>query len=323
MVTRMSSRATAGDGPGIRLEGLTKRYGRRRGIEDVSLTVPRGRVLGFLGPNGAGKTTTIRLMLGLSRPTDGRVEVLGGDPRHHAALRRRVGYLPGELVLFGSLTGRDLIGRVARIHGRVDGAVIDRLVQRLGVELDRPTRSLSKGNRQKLGVVLAFMHEPELLVLDEPTSGLDPLLQDEFAQLVRERVDEGAAVFLSSHDLDEVERIVDRVAIIRDGRLVAVDTVAQLRARAPRVVDLRFARSPHAEALAMPGVRVLETGTDRARVEVVGPVAPLLRTALDLGLVDIATRPAGLDEIFRAFYRGDTSNGLFEAATPTGARHAS
>ena len=186
-----SASARTRDGVTVRLDGLTKRYGRRRGVEDLSLEVPQGQVLGFLGPNGAGKSTTIRLIMGLSHPSAGTVKVLGGSPRGDVALRRRMGYLPGELVLFPSLTGRDLIARVARIHGGVDGAVIDRLVARLGVELDRPLRSLSKGNRQKIGVVLAFMHQPELLVLDEPTSGLDPLLQDEFAQLVRERVDAG------------------------------------------------------------------------------------------------------------------------------------
>jgi ABC-2 type transport system ATP-binding protein len=305
-----SASAPARDGVAVGLSGLTKRYGRRRGVEDLSLEVPQGQVLGFLGPNGAGKSTTIRLIMGLSHPSAGEVEVLGGSPRSDVALRRRMGYLPGDLVLFPSLTGRDLVSRVARIHGGVEGAAIDRLVARFGVELDRPAHSLSKGNRQKIGVVLAFMHQPALLVLDEPTSGLDPLLQDEFAQLVRERVDEGATVFLSSHDLDEVQRVVDQVAIIREGRLVAVDTVTGLRARAPRTIELRFDGVPDVLSLErVPGVRSLHVWGDVARAEVVGSVAPLLQAAVGLGVVDLTARPAGLDEVFRAFYRSDVPEG--------------
>jgi ABC-2 type transport system ATP-binding protein len=249
-------------------------------------------------------------MMGLSRPTSGEVEVLGSRPGADAGLRRRVGYLPGELTLFPALTGRDLIARLARIQGMVSGADIDRLVARLGAELDRPLRALSKGNRQKIGVVLAFMHRPELLVLDEPTSGLDPLLQEEFARLVRERVDEGATVFLSSHDLDEVERVVDRVAIIRAGRLVAVDTVKALRHRAPRVIELQLERPPGPSVLsAVPGVRVLGVNGESARLEVVGPLGPLLHAVAPWGVADLVAKPAGLDEIFLAFYRDETSSG--------------
>ncbi len=290
----------------MRLDGLTKRYGRHRGVEALCLQVERGQVLGFLGPNGSGKSTTIRLIMGLSRPSAGVVQVLGSRPRDDAGLRRRVGYLPGELTLFPQLTGRDLVARVARIQGGVAGGDIDRLVARLGAELDRPLRALSKGNRQKIGVVLAFMHRPELLVLDEPTSGLDPLLQDEFAQLVRERVDEGATVFLSSHDLDEVERVVDQVAIIRDGRLVAVDTVKALREHAPRVIELHFERMPDPSTMAaVPGVRVLDVSRATVRLEVVGPLGPLLRAVATLGVTDLVARAAGLEEIFLAFYRGE------------------
>lgn len=292
--------------PVVRLDGLTKRYGRRTGVEDVSLEVPRGEVLGFLGPNGAGKSTTIRLVMGLARPTAGTVEVFGLSPRRGVQLRRQVGYLPGELALFPRLTGRDLIGRVARIHGGVDAADIDRLVVRLQAELDRPLRALSKGSRQKIGVVLAFMHRPELLVLDEPTSGLDPLLQDEFAQLVREQVARGCTVFLSSHDLDEVDRIVDRVAIIRHGRLVGVDTVTGLRERAPRLVDLRF-HDPvdPSSLLALSGVSVLARTSTGLKLEVRGPLGPLLEAALPLGVADLDAAPPGLDQIFRSYYEDE------------------
>ncbi|SDP41086.1 ABC-2 type transport system ATP-binding protein [Pedococcus dokdonensis] len=300
----MSRGSDAGQGPAVRLGGLTKRYGRNRGVESLTLEVARGEVLGFLGPNGAGKSTTIRLVMGLSRPNAGSVQVLGGSPRE-VAVRRRIGYLPGELRLFPALSGRDLLDRLAHIHGGVSAVDIDSLAARLGAELDRPLRALSKGNRQKIGLVLAFMHRPELLVLDEPTSGLDPLLQDEFARLIRERVADGATVFLSSHDLDEVERVVDRVAIIREGRLVAVDTVSGLRERAPRVVQLHLDHVPAQAVLAaIPGVRVIDRRGDGVSLEVNGSMAPLLRAIGDMGATDLVARPAGLDEIFRAFYRG-------------------
>lgn len=200
----------------ISTEKLTRRFGKRRGITDVTLTVTRGEVFGFLGPNGAGKTTTIRLLLGLYHPTDGRATVFGLDPRRDAAkVHRRVGYLPGELALYPRLTGRDILDSVARIRGHTDHRYRDMLIERFGAELDRPVRTLSKGNVQKIGLILAFAHRPELLILDEPTSGLDPLLQDAFSELVGETAADGRTVFLSSHDLDEVQRLVDRLAIIK------------------------------------------------------------------------------------------------------------
>jgi ABC-2 type transport system ATP-binding protein len=287
----------------VQLEGLTKTFGTRRGIESVSLEVRQGEVLGFLGPNGAGKSTTIRLVMGLLLPTAGSVRVFGCDPRRDVPVRRRIGYLPGELALFPSLSGRELIDRVARIRGGVDATEVDRLVERLRVELDRPVRALSKGNRQKLGLVLAFMHQPHLLVLDEPSSGLDPLLQEEFERLVRERVRDGATVFLSSHDLEEVDRVVDRVAIIRNGRLVGVDTLDHLRQRAPRLVEVRFAEpTDPTRVLAVPGVRALDANATEVRLEVTGPLGDLLHAVEPLGVADLTARPASLDAIFRSFY---------------------
>ena len=301
----MSARQTVHPGVAVELEGLTKRFGARRGVEDVCLEVREGEVLGFLGPNGAGKSTTIRLVMGLLLPTAGSVRVFGSDPRRDVPVRRRIGYLPGELALFPSLSGRELIGRVARIRGGVDATQVDRLVARLRVELDRPVRALSKGNRQKVGLLLAFMHQPDLLVLDEPSSGLDPLLQEEFERLVHERVREGATVFLSSHDLEEVDRVVDRVAIIRTGRLVGVDTLDHLRQRAPRVVEVRFAEpTDPTPVLALPGVRVLDADAMRVRLEVTGPLGELLHVVEPLGVADLTARPASLDAIFRSFYEG-------------------
>ncbi|HEV7189245.1 MAG TPA: ABC transporter ATP-binding protein [Blastococcus sp.] len=287
------------------VEELTRRFGAARGVTGVDLSIEAGEVFGFLGPNGAGKSTTMRLLLGLYRPTSGRMRVFGLDPmRESVAIHRRVGYLPGELALFSRLTGRQHLDRFAGARGLTDTAYRDELVDRFGVELDRPVRTLSKGNRQKIGLVLAFMHRPELLVLDEPTSGLDPLLQDEFVRLVRETVAEGRTVFLSSHELDEVERLVDRLAIIKDGRIVVTDTVEGLRRAAPRTVEFRFDRRVDPEAFAvLDDVRVLHCDDGRVVLAVRGPVGPLLRVAAALDPVDVTARPADLDELFLTFYR--------------------
>ena len=289
-------------------EGLTRRFGARRGVRDVSLRIGAGEVFGFLGPNGAGKTTTIRLLLGLYAPTAGRARVFDRDPwTETVAVHRRVGYLPGELSLYPRLTGRQILDRLARIRGageRPDRRFRDELAERFSAELDRPVHTLSKGNVQKIGLLNAFAHRPELLVLDEPTAGLDPLLQDEFARLVRETVAQGRTVFLSSHDLDEVQRLVDRVAIIRDGNLVITDTVANLRAAAPKTVRLRFAAPVDPRRFAaLDGVEVLGGDGTEIQLSVSGPIGALLRAAAEADAVDLTARPASLDELFRDYYR--------------------
>jgi ABC-2 type transport system ATP-binding protein len=234
------------------------------------------------------------------------MQVLGLVPgREAAALHRRIGYLPGELALYPRLTGRQHLEYLSRLRGLTDYHYRDDLVERFKAELDRPVRSLSKGNRQKIGLVLAFMHRPELLILDEPTSGLDPLLQDEFARLVRETAADGRTVFLSSHELDEVQRTVDRVSIIRDGRIVVTDTVDGLRRSAPRTVEFRFDTEVEPNAFgALSGVRVLSCADRRVVLSVTGPIGPLLQTAAHLDAVDITARPADLDELFLTYYRG-------------------
>jgi len=251
----------------IEVLALTKAFGRNRGIDDVSFTVQRGEVFGFLGPNGAGKSTTIRLILGLYHPTAGLVRVQGRDPTSDpVGVHRAVGYLPGELALFPRMTGRQHLDWLARGRGTTDLTLRDELVERFDAELDRPVRTLSKGNRQKIGLILAFFHRPDVQVLDEPTSGLDPLLQDEFDHLLRETVASGRTVFLSSHELDEVQRAADRVAIIKDGRLVLVDTVEALRNSAPRTVDFQFDHPVHASDFAGAGQRPpAERPADRLR----------------------------------------------------------
>ncbi len=219
----------------IRIRSLTKRYGSRTALHGIDLDVPAGTIYGMIGPNGAGKTTTMRILLDLVRPTSGELSVLGAHPRTGGAdLRRRIGYLPGELRLSGRTSGRALLAHLAAISGNVDPRTTEEYAERLGVDLGRPARSLSKGNRQKLGLIQAFQHRPELLILDEPTSGLDPLVQREFHAMIREARDRGATVFLSSHVLSEVQATADRVAVLRDGRILTVSTVSALRASAVR-----------------------------------------------------------------------------------------
>ena len=294
--------------------GLTKRYGSTPAVTDLSLRVERGQVFGFLGPNGAGKSTTIRMLLALQRPTRGRAALLGLDAAADSVeVHRRVGYLPGDLELFPRLTGRQHITWFACARSVDAGSLARQLIDRFQVVVDRPVRELSKGNRQKIGLVLAFMHRPELLVLDEPTSGLDPLMQHEFEGLLRETTAEGRTVFLSSHELDEVQRVADRIAIIKQGRLVAENTMDGLRRAAPQKMEVRF-RHPvdPAELSAVSGVTVTASDGPRVTLDVTGEIAPVLKVIASYDPVDLISRPPGLDELFLGFYRdspkGETSH---------------
>jgi ABC-2 type transport system ATP-binding protein len=240
----------------IATSALTKDYGSGRGLFGLDLEVRRGEVFGFLGPNGAGKTTTMRLLLDLARPSSGSASVLGLDThRQSLEIRRRIGFLPGDLALYPRLTGRAVLDYLARLRGGVDALVRDSLAERLDAELDRPVRELSTGNRQKLGLIQAFMHEPELLILDEPIAGLDPLVQRSFHTLLGEISAQGRTVFLSSHTLSEVERVTDRLAILRHGRLVVVDSLENLRRVAVQRLEIEFDEPVNLEHFrALPGV---------------------------------------------------------------------
>jgi ABC-2 type transport system ATP-binding protein len=218
----------------IETYGLTKFYASHRGIEDVSMKVEPGEVFGFLGPNGAGKTTTIRTLLDLLHPTTGTARIFGLDSqRDSVSIHGRLGNLPGDFGFGKTATGEEAIRLLARLRGVEDVGRTEALARRFRADLTRPLGQLSRGNRQKIGLILAVFHQPELLILDEPTSGLDPLMQEEFMALVREERDRGCTVFLSSHELDEVERVCDRVGIIRDGKLIAVEQVDDLLGRTP------------------------------------------------------------------------------------------
>jgi ABC-2 type transport system ATP-binding protein len=286
----------------IRTEALTKRYRDGRGVQELAFEVEAGEVFGYLGPNGAGKTTTIRLLLDLIRPTSGRAEVFGLDPRRDGpAVRARIGYLPGDLRLYEKLTGREQLRYFASLRGLDGLGEADGLARRFDLELDRPIRSLSKGNRQKVGLVQALLHRPALLVLDEPTAGLDPLVQQEFYELVRELVAEGCTVFLSSHVLSEVQ---DRVAVISEGRVELVDTVEALRARALARVHVTFATAPPDDAFAaVPGVRELERRGATVVLALEGVADPLVKALARFEVVALDSHEADLEDVFLDLYR--------------------
>jgi ABC-2 type transport system ATP-binding protein len=291
----------------IQIEKLTKTYGVHRGIVDIDLEVNEGEAFGFLGPNGAGKTTTIRTLLDHLRPTSGRALVFGiettVDP---VAIHRRVGYLPGEFTLYDKLTGGQTIDYFANLRGGVDPAYQAALVERLDIDPSRKFKELSKGNKQKIGLIVALQHRPDLLILDEPTSGLDPLVQQTFYEVIREAKAEGRTIFLSSHILSEVEKTCDRVAIIRDGRLAKVDRVEALRDLAHHQVELIFSGEvPTAAFAAIAGVSEVTTEGQTLKMRVSGPITPVVREAARYELLDFVSREPSLEETFLAQYGHD------------------
>jgi len=290
-------------------KGLTKYYGNTPGILDLDLEVETGEVFGFLGPNGAGKSTTIRTLLDFLHPTRGTASILGLDAhRDSLAIRRRVGYLPADLALYPDMTGRELL----RFFGSLRGSQVDdracALAERFSLDLDRRNGEYSSGNRQKVGIVQAFMDEPELLILDEPTTGLDPLMQQEFHRLIDEVRAQGRTVFLSSHVLPEVERLADRVGIVRRGRLVAVDTVESIKSKALRRIEIRFGEPVDAARFVdLPGVHRAES-THAGRgvmIHVAGELEGVLKVAAAHPIEDLHAREADLEEVFLAYYDGD------------------
>jgi ABC-2 type transport system ATP-binding protein len=292
------------DAPALRITGLLKDYGHVQAVRGIDLEVRRGEVYGFLGPNGAGKTTTIRCLLDLLRPTAGRIEVLGLDPRRDGVeLRRRVAYVPGELRLPERMTGAQLVASIGRLRGGFDRRRRDELAARLGLDLGRRTRDLSSGNRRKVAVLLAFLAGAELLVLDEPTNGLDPLIQHEFLRLVREVRGAGVTVFLSSHVLSEVQRAADRVAVLRAGKVVAQGTVDELRGRARQRVDVWFeGDAPVAELAAVPGIEDPLIEGHRFAAVVSGPIQPLIALLARHPVVSALIEEPDLEEAFLDLY---------------------
>ena len=292
----------------IETRGLTKQYGRQLApaLGDLDLTVESGEIFGFLGPNGAGKSTTIRLLLGFLHPSAGVAHVLGHDiDRGSVEIRRRTGYLPGGIAFWDGLTGERLLDELAAMSGRAPtrrSALLDRL--ELADALHRPVRDYSRGMRQKLGIIQALQHDPELAILDEPSEGLDPLMQRAFYEILEELRAAGRTIFFSSHVLSEVERICDRVAIVRSGRLVALEDVAALLARRRRNVELRFdGDAPMLDFV--PGVSDIHVNGDRLTCGLEGDVAPFLAAIAFAKIHDLTIEPASLEDAFLEFYADD------------------
>ncbi len=307
--------------PAIEFRSLRKDYGAVPALCAIDLKVQRGEIFGFLGPNGAGKTTAIRCLLDLIRPTSGRALLLGYDSRDQTLeVRRRCGYLPGELRLYDGITGRQTIDLFASLRGHfIDGSYLATLLDRLGLDPEKEAGSYSKGNKQKLGLVLALMHQPDVLVMDEPTSGLDPLVQEQVEDLLREQVQAGSTVFFSSHVLSEVESLCHRVGFIRSGRMVAVEDVGRLKGRSLHIVEVTFAAPPPAGAFDLPGVREVKREGAIVHLEVRDNIDTALKAIARFPVVDLRTEQPSLEQVFLAYYHeGPPSEAPLEAIRVAG-----
>ena len=289
----------------IEIQNVSKSYGKHKGVESLNLKVKKGEVFGYLGPNGAGKTTTIRLMLDLIRPTHGKLSLLGLDlPNQTKEIHSRIGYLPGELFLYDDLTGEQFLTYVGHLRGGVDLHYMNDIVLRLGCDIKTPIKSLSHGNRQKIGLVQSLIHKPELLILDEPTLGLDPLVQQEFYDIIEEINEDGCTVFLSSHFLPEVERVCDRVGIIRNGNLVAVEKVDVLKSRAFRKVQIIFSTEVSKDIFAgLEGVQNVAVKNKILTCEVVGKMDSMIKRSAQFEVVNIISNNPTLEDVFLSYYR--------------------
>ncbi len=289
----------------IEVNHLTKRYGKHRGVEDITFSVEPGEIFGFLGPNGAGKTTTIRVLIGLLKATGGQARIFGSDCwRGTARLHRSIAFIPGDLRLYEGMSVLEFLRFMARLHGGVRRGRIEGLSDRLELELHRKIKHLSKGNRQKVGLVQALMHEVPLFVLDEPSSGLDPLMEVTFLDLLREERAAGRTVFLSSHNLSEVEKVCDRVAIIRDGRLVALEHIDVLKAKRVRQMSILFRQPIDPHAFDADGIVVVDRGERRVTLRVRGDINPVIRTLARYDIEDLTFSEPSLEDVFLHYYQG-------------------
>ncbi len=288
----------------IETDRLRKSYGSVSAISDIDLEIQRGEVFGYLGPNGAGKTTTIRTLLDFIRPTSGKALVFGLDSREGSRdIKRRVGYLPSDIALYDRMKGEELLRHSAHLRGGVDWPFVLELAERLDMDLSRQIRTLSRGNTQKIGLIQAFMHRPDLIIMDEPSSGLDPLLQQEFYEMVDEVKAEGRTVFISSHILPEVERLCDRVGIIREGRLVKVENVESLKERALHEIEFHFAHPPPADVFTeLPGVRGVQVEGSAVLVSVMGSLDAVVKAAARFEVTSVESHEPSLEDIFLSYY---------------------
>lgn len=300
--------------PAIRTRGLTKFYGKTRGIENLDLRVERGEVFGFLGPNGAGKSTTINLLMGFRNPTRGTARILGQPiGPGNVALRKRLGFMPGELALYEHMKARDLLRYFGNLRGGVDWKYVAGLADRFSLNLNKKIKDLSKGNKQKVALVQAWMHQPDVLILDEPTSGLDPLVQQEFHELVKEAKRGGTTVFLSSHVLSEVEHICDRAAIVREGRLVVVERIASLHERSIRHLEIDFVtRPPQTLFRRIPGVSDVRFDGRIVRCTVRGSMDQVLKRLAKHRVKNLISEHASLEELFFKEYGEELEEEVLE-----------
>ncbi len=291
----------------IRTRGLTKYYGESLGIADLDLEIRAGEVFGFLGPNGAGKTTTIRTFLDFIRPTRGTTTIFGMDAQKDSVkIKKKIGYLPGELELYKKLTGFEFLRYFSNLRGGVKWAYVEELAQRLDFDMNKPARSLSSGNKHKLGLIQAFMSEPELLILDEPTTGLDPLMQQEFYKMILEAKGKGQTAFISSHILPEVEKVCDRVAFIRKGRLIDVKEVSDLKSQAFRHIEIFFGQPvSREEFIGLAGVKDVTTDDAMLRCTVSGSLDAVIKKAAKFEVINVISEEPNLEDIFLTYYGGD------------------
>jgi ABC-2 type transport system ATP-binding protein len=288
--------------PAIHIDELSKRFGATQALTALNLEVKQGEVFGYLGPNGAGKTTTIRVLLGLVRPTSGRAAIFGLDSQHQTVeAHRRLAYVPGEANLWPSLTGSETLHLLGKVQGRVDSPYLDELIERFSFDPSKKVRTYSKGNRQKLILIAALQTRPDLLVLDEPSAGLDPIMEQAFRYCIRQARDAGQSVFLSSHILSEVEALCDRVAILREGRLVEMGTLSEMRHLSSLSVEAVFDGHPP-DLSEIPGISGIEIDGTRVRCQVLGSIEPLLGVLAAAGVHKLLSREPSLEELFLAHY---------------------
>ncbi len=296
--------------PTLLTRNLSKNYGELAALVDLNLSVDAGEVFGFLGPNGAGKTTAIRVLMDEIRASSGTATILGLDVHGDSVpLRHRIGYLPSDLALYPNMTGADLIHFFTNLRGGVDSHYVEVLSERLDAQMSKKIGDLSSGNRQKIGIIQAFMNKPELVILDEPSAGLDPLIQRELQGLMRETADRGGTVFLSSHTLSEVQRVADRVGIIRNGKLIALESIASLRAKGIRKIELEFGSEPAERVFeGIAGIRSLLIEHNRVFISYEGTMETLLSVVMrECDLLDISTNEADLEEVFLTYYRDESA----------------
>jgi ABC-2 type transport system ATP-binding protein len=289
----------------IETTNLTKFYGKSRGIENVNITVNKGDIYGFLGPNGSGKSTTIRTLLDLIRPTAGTASIFGMDcQKDTVAIKKRIGYVPGDMNLYGFMTGEKFMAYFGGIRGKYDKAAAKKYADRFDIRLDRKMKEYSKGNRQKIALIQAFINDPELVIMDEPTSGLDPLVQQTFLDLLREEAANGRTIFMSSHVLFEVEKACNRVAIIKDGAIVAQEKVEDLQKKSGRILDVKFNEQVNPEVFRMDGVTNIAKHNGSIRMTVSGNVRNVLKEISSHDVDDISVHQMSLEDIFLQYYSG-------------------